>query len=156
MGRLDLAIDPLLLDRQPIEVQLGGRGQGLDDVLDRILVNPIPEVEQQHRDLGVGEESREKVPRGQVLADRVVVGEVAVMDQRLVESHERVRPARVPHAAFGRIALMGDPDMGLHVGHPIVLDGRFGKADDLEHHQIARVGDHERPLLAQGRIELVV
>ena len=96
------AVDPLLLRRQLVEVQLGRRRQGLDDVLERVLVDPVPQVEEQDRDLGVGQELLADVALAQVLADRVVVGEVAVVDQRLVQADERVRAARVPDAALGR------------------------------------------------------
>ncbi len=112
MGGLDLAIDPLLLDGQTVEIELRGRSQGLDDVLHRVPVHAVPQIEQQHRDFGVGQESREDIALSEVLADRVVVGKVAVVDQRLVEPDKRMRPARMPNAALGGIPLMGDPDVG--------------------------------------------
>ena len=43
--------------------------------------------------------------------DRMIVGEVAVVDQGLVQSDERVRTARVPNAALRRVSLVGDPDV---------------------------------------------
>ena len=90
------AVDPLLLRGQLIEVQLGRRRQRLDDVLQRVLVDAVPQVEELHRDLGVGQELRADVALPQVLADRVVVGEVAVVHQRLV--HARRTGARRPGA----------------------------------------------------------
>ena len=90
----------LLLRRQLVEVVLGGRRQRLDDVLERILVHPVPQIEELHRDLGVGEELLADVPLPQVLADRVVVGEVAVVHQGLVQAYERVRSPGMPHPAL--------------------------------------------------------
>ena len=134
--RLDLPVDPLLLGRQAVEVQLGRRRQGLDDVLERIVVDPVPQIEQQHRDFGVGEELREDVAAGQVFAHRVIVGEVAVVDQGLVQPDERMGAAGMPDAALGGIALVGDPDVGPRVGHAVILHGRLGKAHDLQDDQV--------------------
>ena len=94
VGRLDLPVDDLLFRRQLVEIELGGGGQGLDDVLQRVLVDAVPQVEELDRYLGVGEELLADVALAQVLADRVVVGEVAVVDQGLVQADERVRARR--------------------------------------------------------------
>ena len=91
---------------------------------------------------------------GQVFADRVIVGEVAVVDQGLVQTDERMRPAGMPNAALGGIALVGDPDVGPHVGHAVILHGRLGKAHDLHDDQVPGVGEDEGPLVAQRGIEL--
>jgi len=85
VSRLDLAIDPLFLWRKLVEIQLGGRGQRLDDVLERVLVHAVPQIEELHRHLGVSEELLLDVALAQVLAHRMVVGEVAVVHQRLVQ-----------------------------------------------------------------------
>ena len=45
---LDLPIDPLLFQRKLVEIQLRGRGQSLNDVFQRVLVDPVPQVEQLH------------------------------------------------------------------------------------------------------------
>ena len=58
--RLDRPVDLLLLRRQPVEVQLGGRRQRLDDVFQRIMVGPVQQIEQQRRDFRVGEELRDR------------------------------------------------------------------------------------------------
>ena len=150
------AVDALLLRRQLVEVELGGRRQRLDDVLQRVLVDAVPQVEELHRDLGVGEELLADVALPQVLADRVVVGEVAVVDQRLVQPDERVRAARVPHAALGGIALVGDPDVGLEILELVVLHVLLGVAHQLEDQQVSRVREHEGALLAQRGVEGVV
>ena len=156
MRRLDLAVDPLLLRREAVEIQFRRRRQGLDDVLHRVAVHPVPEIEQEHGDLRVGEELRENVAPGQILRHRMVIGEVAVVHQGLVHPDERMRAARMPHAALRRKPLVGDPDVGARVGHAVVLHGGLGEADDLEDDQVPRVGQHERPLVAQGGVEPVV
>ena len=127
-----------------------------DDVFQRVLVDARPQVEEQHRNLCVREELRPDVALQQVLRDRVVVGEVAVVHQRLVQTDERVRAARMPDAALRRVALVGDPDVRAQVLQPVVLDDLLGVADDLEYHQVSPVRQHERPLLAERRVEAVV
>ena len=87
---------------------------------------------------------------------RMVVGEVAVVDQGLVQPDERMRAAGMPHAALGRIALVGDPNVGPRVRHPIILHRRLGKSDDLHDQQVPRVRHHERPLVAQRGVILIV
>ena len=93
---------------------------------------------------------------GQVLGHRVVVGEVAVVDQGLVQADERVGAAGMPDAALGRIALVGDPDVGPRVRHAVILHGRLGEAHDLDDDQVPGVREHEGPLVAQRGVELVV
>ncbi len=158
MRRLHRAVERLLLRGEHGEVPLGGRCQRLQRHLQRIVVDPIPEVEQLHRDLGVGQEERRDVPLAQVLAHGVVVGEVAVVDQRLVQPDEGMGAARMPDPALGRVALMRDPDAGRDVLQPVVLHHLLGVAHDLEHDQVPPVAEHEGPLLAQtgveGRVQL--
>ena len=95
-------------------------GQGLDDVLQGVAVKPVPQVEEQHRHLGVREELGEKVALAQVFAHRKIVGEVAVVDPGDVERREGVGAARVPDAPPGGVALVGDPDVGLEVQELVV------------------------------------
>ncbi len=152
----DLPVDALLLGRELVEVVLGGRRQRLDDVLERVLVDPVPQIEQLDRDLGVGEELLADVPLLQVLGDRVVVGEVAVVHQRLVQAHERVRPARMPHAALGGISLVSYPHVGVEVLQLVVLHVLLGVTHALEDQEVAGVREHEGALLAQRRVVLVV
>jgi hypothetical protein len=47
MARLNPAIDFLLAFRQHIEVAFGGGRQPLDNILQRIFVDPVPEVKYQ-------------------------------------------------------------------------------------------------------------
>ena len=67
-----------------------------------------------------------------------------------------VRAAGVPHAALGRVALVGDPHVGPHVGHAVILHGRLGVAHDLHDDQVPGVRHHERPLVAQRGVVAVV
>jgi len=86
--------------------ELRGGRQGLDDVLQRILVHAVPQVEKLHRNFGIGEELLADVALPQILAHGVVVGEIAVVHQGFVQAHERVRPAGMPHAPLGGVALV--------------------------------------------------
>jgi hypothetical protein len=84
----------------------------------------------------------------------MVVGEVAVVDQRLVHAHERVRAAGVPHAALGGVALVGDPDVGFEVLELVVLDVLLGVAHQLEHQLVAAVREHEGALFAERGVQV--
>ena len=114
------AVERLLLRRQHVEVPLGGRRQRLQQHLQRVAVDAVPQVEQQHAHLGVGQEQRHDVALAQVLGDPVVVGEVAVVHQRLVHADEGMRAAGMPDAALGRVALVGDPDVRRQVLQAVV------------------------------------
>ena len=156
VGRLNLTVNPLLLWRKLVEIQLGGRGQRLDDVLQRVLVHAVPQIEELHRHLGIGEELLFDIALAQVLAHRMVVGEVAVVHQRLVQTHERVRATRVPHASFCGIALVRDPHVGAEVLQLVVLHVLLGVAHDLEDQLIAAVRQYEGTLVAQRGVEGVI
>ena len=121
VGGLDLPVDDLLLGRQLVEIQLRGGRQGLDDVLQRILVDAVPQIEELDGNLRVGEELLADVALPQVLAHGVVVGEIAVVHQRLVQPDEGVRAAGVPHAALGGVALVGDPHVGGEILKLVIL-----------------------------------
>ena len=56
MRGLDGAVEGLLLQREDGKIPLRGRRQRLQRHLQRIAVDPVPEVEQLHGDLGVGQE----------------------------------------------------------------------------------------------------
>ena len=62
----------------------------------------------------------------------------------------------MPDAALGRIALVGDPDVGPRVLHAVVLHGGLGKTHDLHDQEVPGVRDHEGPLVAQRGIILGV
>ena len=143
VGRLDGAVDALLLLAQPLEVALGRRGQGFDQELERIAQDAGVEVEKERRDLGVRHEQRHHAALPQVLRDRVVVREIAVVDQRLVQPDKRMRPAGMPHPAARRVALVADPDVGLLLFEPVVARHLLGVADALEDHQVAAVREDE-------------
>ena len=85
----------------------------------------------------------------QVFAERMVVGEIAVMHQGFVHAAEGVRPTRVPHLSLGRVALVGNPAVGFEILQQVVLNNMLGIADQLQDHNIASVRKHEGPLLSQ-------
>ena len=149
---LDGSVNPLLVFRKMIQVQLRGGGQGLDHVLQGVSVAPGEQVEEQDRNLGVGEEQGKDVALAQILAHGIIVGEVAVVDQSLVEPHKGMGSARVPDPALGGIALVGDPDVGLKLLEHVEPDHLLGVAHDLEDHHVLAVGEHKGPL---GRARLV-
>jgi hypothetical protein len=156
VGRLDPTVDTLLVLGELVKVELRCRRERFDDVFQRVLVDPRPQVEELDRDLGVSEELRADVALQQVLGHRVVVREVAVVDQRLVEADKGMRAAGMPHAALRRVALVGDPGVGAEVVELVVLDDLLGVAHDLEHEQVAPVREHERLLFAEGGVERLV
>ncbi len=75
------------------------------------------------------------------------------MDQGLVQADEGVGAARMPDAALGGIALVGDPDVGLEVHQLVVLGDLLGIAHDLQDHHVPAVGQDKGPLLAQRGVE---
>jgi hypothetical protein len=150
---LDPSIDALLVVGELIKVELRCRCERFDDVLQRVLVDPRPQVEEQDRDLGVGEELRSDVALQEVLGHRVVVGEVAVVDQRLVEPDKGMGAAGMPYPALCGVSLVGDPHVGVEVLELVVLDDLLGVAHDLEHEQVPPVREHERLLLAERGVE---
>ncbi len=143
-------IDLLPVQREEREVPLRRGRQRLDDVLQRVAVRPVQQIEDKHRHLGVRQEELGDVPRRQVLADRGVVGGVAVVHQRLVETDEGTRAAGVPDPPPGRVAVVPDPDVRVQVLEPVMADHVVAVADHLEHRRVLPVREHERPLLAGG------
>ena len=86
----------------------------------------------------------------------MVIGEVAVVDQRHVDGRERMGAAGMPDAALGREALVGDPFVGAQLLDFVILDDGLGIADHLEDHDVPAVGEHEGPLFAQGGVIFLV
>ncbi len=120
-GGLDLPVDALFFRRQQVEVPLRGGGQGLDDVFQGVAVEPVPQVEEQHRHLGVREELGKKWRWLRYSLTAKVIGEVAVVHQGGVERREGVGAAGVPDPAPGGIALVGDPDVGLEIQQLVIV-----------------------------------
>src|SRR6267143_5161039 len=92
----------------------------------------------------------------QVFHYRMIVREVAVVDERLVQSYKRVCAARMPDPALRRIAVVADPDVSLEIFQPVVLYNVISIADEFENDQVLAVGDNECFLLAQRRVVLEV
>jgi hypothetical protein len=153
---LDFAIDALFFLGQLIEIQLRGGREGLDDVFEWVLVDAIPQIEELRRHLGIGEELLLDVALAQIFADGMVIGEVAVVHERLIHADKRVRAAGMPHATFCGVALVGDPDVGFEIFELVVVDVLFGVADQLEHQLVAAVREHEGALFAQRGVQGVV
>ena len=83
----------------------------------------------------------------------MVIGEVAVVNQRFVQAGERVRPPGMPHSASGGVPLMGDPDVSVEVVQLIVFDGLLGIAHDLDYHHVSALGEHKRQLVTFGLVK---
>ncbi len=156
MRRLYLTVDDLLLLRQLVEIQFCGRSQRFDDVLQGILVNTVPQIEQLDRDLGVGQELLADISLPQIFADGIVVCKIPVVHQSLVHAHKRMRAPRMPHAPLGRIALMRDPGMGLKILELVILDILFGIADQFENQEISSVREDEGALVAERGVVGVI
>ncbi len=150
LRRLYLPVNTLLFLGQVVEVHLRRRGEGFDNVFEGIAVNPVQQVEDLDGDLRVRKEEGVDVPLAEVLGNGVIVGKVAVVDEGLVQPGERVGAAGVPDAPLGRVALVGDPDVGLEGLELVVLGDLLRVADDLEDHHIPAVGEDEGPLFARG------
>ena len=109
LGSLDFAVNTLLLSGQAVEIKLRRGRERFDNVFQRVFIDPVHEVEQHDRGLGIGQKLRKEVALGEVLAHRMVVGEIAIVHQGFVHADEWMAAARVPHAPPGGIALVGDP-----------------------------------------------
>ncbi|MFA5374276.1 MAG: hypothetical protein WC455_00745 [Dehalococcoidia bacterium] len=153
---LDSAVQRLLIGGQHVEVHLRCRRHGLDKIFQWIFIDPTPQVQQQRRLLGVGEEQRVIAALLQVFQHGLVVGEVAVVHQGLVERAEGVAAAGVPDAAAGGVALVRQPGMGLEIVELIVTDDVLGVAHDLQYHHVPSVGHDEGLLLAQRGVVLLI
>jgi hypothetical protein len=92
----------------------------------------------------------------QVFADRMVVGEIAVVHQGLVHADEGMRAAGMPDAALGGIALVGDPSVGPEILEPVVLDDLLGIADDFQDHQLRPWDRTKAFCFAQGGVKRLV
>ena len=156
VGGLNLAVDLLLFGRQAVEVQLGRRRQGLDDILQGITHPPAEEVEEQDGNLRVGEKERDKVVLAKVFTDGMVIGKVPVVYQGFIQPDERMGPPGVPDPPPRGISLVGDPDVGLEIFEPVILRGLLGIPDDLQDHHVPAVREDERPLLAEGGVKTPV
>jgi len=156
VGGPDLAVETLFVRWQAVKVQLGGRRQGFDDVFQRIPIDAVPQVEQEHRDLSIREELGINVALFQIFADGIIVGEVAVVHQGLVKADEGVGSAGMPDPPAGGITLVGDPDMGFTMIQAVELGHLLGVADDFQDHQVAAVGQDEGPFLPEGGVQGLV
>ena len=85
----------------------------------------------------------------QIFVYRLIVGEIAVMHQRFVERAEGMAAARMPDAAAGRIALMGQPGMGLEIIQLVIADDVLRIADDFQDHHVPAMGHDKGLFLAQ-------
>ncbi len=109
----------------------------------------MQQIEDQHRNLGVGQEERPDVALRQIGCHGGIVGEVAVVDQGFVQTDERMRATGVPDAALGRVAVVADPHMRPHVMQTIGLYDVVSVAHHFERQEVLAVGQHERALVTQ-------
>ncbi len=75
-----MPVDLLLFRGQVVEVHLRRRRQGLDDIFERVAIDPVEKVEDLDRYLRVRKEQGVDVPLFQVLRDRIIVGEIPVVN----------------------------------------------------------------------------
>src|SRR5437763_1174552 len=92
----------------------------------------------------------------QVLANAEIICEVAVMDQRFMHADERMRSTRMPDSSFGRIPLMRNPTVRVHVLKLVIFDRLFGVANQFKDEQVAGMAHDKCPFFAQGCIESTV
>ena len=62
----------------------------------------------------------------------------------------------MPDSALGRISLVCNPDVGLHIFKPIILDDLFGVTYNLENHKVSCMTEDESAFLAECSVELRV
>ena len=84
MRRLHHIIKLLFFRRQQIEVQLAGGGQSLYDHFKGVTIDPVPQIEEEHTNLGVRHELRRYATLPQVIAYSMIIRKVSIVDQRLV------------------------------------------------------------------------
>ena len=117
--------------RQALEVELGGGGHRLDHILQRIAVDARQQIEQEDRDLRIGQKLRHEVALPQVFGHAKVVCKVAVMHQRLIHAYKGMCAGRVPYPSLGRVTLMGNPDIRLEIIQLVILDNLLSISHNL-------------------------
>src|SRR4030042_4961787 len=98
-----------------VKIHLCCRSEGFNYVFERISVYPVKEIEDLDRDLCISEKQGINVPLLKVFGDGVIVGKVPIVHKGLIETDKGVGSSWMPHAALGRIALMGYPSVGVAV-----------------------------------------
>src|SRR2546425_1488321 len=96
------------------------------------------------------------VPLGQILHYRMIIRKITIVDERLMQSDERVRSPGMPDPALRRIAVVADPDVSLEIFQPVILYNIISIPDQFENNQVLTVRDNECFLLAQRRVVLEV
>ena len=61
----------------------------------------------------------------------MIVGKVAVVDQSLIQTDERMGTTGMPDPSLGGVPLMRNPAVGLEIFQKIVLGDLLGIADDF-------------------------
>ena len=133
-----------------VKIHLCGRRHGLNQVLQWIFIDPAPQIEQQCRFLRIRQKQRVIVSLLEIFADRLVVGKIAIVHERLVECAERMAAAGMPDPAARRIALVGEPCVGLEIIQLVVPDDVFGITNDLQDHHVPAMG-HDKGLFLSER-----
>ncbi len=128
------------------------RRHGLDQVFEGIFVHAAPKVEQQGGLLRVGQKQRIIVSLLEVFADRLVIGEIAVVHERFMKRAERMAAAGMPHPAARGVPLVGKPDVGLEIVEFIIPDDILRITDDLQDHHVPAVGHDKGTLFAERRV----
>ncbi len=88
----------------------------------------------------------------EVFADAEVIRKIAVVNERFMHADKRMRAAWMPDSALGRISLVRNPSVRLHVAKLVVFNRLFGKTNELEYQQVFRMAHHERAFFAKRRV----
>nr|QNO53277.1 hypothetical protein OJOIIACA_00001 [Methanosarcinales archaeon ANME-1 ERB6] len=84
----------------------------------------------------------------------VVVGEITIVNESFMHSHEWVSTTGMPYPAPCGITLMRYPDMSSEILKFIISYYVLCITNDLQYHHIPAVREHKRPLFAERSVEL--
>ena len=86
----------------------------------------------------------------------MVIGKIAIVNERFIHTDKRMGAGRMPHFPFGGITLMGDPDVRLEIIKFIVLDDLFSVTYYFQYEKITSMGKNEGVLFSIGVIKFPV
>ncbi len=146
MGGLNGPVYALFVFGQLIKIPFHGGGQGLDHILQRVLVSPAVKIKEERGDFRICEKLGIEILLAQILCHGVVVGKIAVVHQGFVESHKGMSPSRMPDFSLGGVSLVGDPYMGLEIVQLIILHDLLSISYNFEDKEIPAVAQHKSML----------
>ena len=156
MGRLNGPVDLLFILGQLIKIPLHGGRQGLNHVLQGILIGSAIKIKEKRRHFRIRQKLWIEILLAQIFRHGMVIGKIAVVHQGFVESHKGMGACRMPDFALGGVSLVGDPHMGLKVVQLIVFHHFFRISHDFENNEIPSVAQHKGMLVSVGVVEGLV